>query len=200
MPSNNYIYKMSNAGGMSTITRYTDMLAGNVAFSPVSYESIATVALNSTASTITFSSIPSTYQNLQIRFFGISAATFSEIHLNSDFGANYSFHQINGQGAGGGVSAAGGGSQSQIYSAQFANNSSFPAVATIDILDYANVNKNTTVNLLSGLAGSSGGQIYVRSGAWFNTAAVNTIRLTAQGGTGTFAANTNVALYGIKGA
>jgi hypothetical protein len=197
MPSNNYIYKMSNAGGMSTVTRYTDMLAGNAVFQPSSYESISTVALTSTASTITFSSIPSTYQHLQIRFFGISAATYTDIHFNSDFAANYSFHQLTGDGSS--ATAGGGGSQSQIYGLQLGGSTSFASVGVIDILDYANTNKNTTVRLLSGVDSNGGGFIYYRSGAWFNTAAVNTIRFTAQGGTGTFAANTNVALYGIKG-
>lgn len=67
-----YIYKMSNAGGMSTVTRYTDMLAGNSFWNPWSpstdYDSIATTTVGAGgAASITFSSIPSTYQHLQIR-------------------------------------------------------------------------------------------------------------------------------------
>lgn len=162
-----------------------------------SYESIATTALTGTATTITFNSIPSNYQHLQIRFFGISAATFTDIHFNSDFGANYSWHQLTGDGAS--VTANGAGSQSQIYGPQLGGSTSFASVGVFDILDYANTNKNKTVRVLSGIDSNGGGFIYYRTGAWYNTAAINTIRLTAQGGTGTFAANTNVALYGIKG-
>ena len=38
--------------------------------SSTAYESIATVTLGSAASTINFSSIPSRYQHLQLRFIG----------------------------------------------------------------------------------------------------------------------------------
>ena len=164
-----------------------------------SYESIATTAVGAGgAANITFSSIPSTYQHLQIRFFGISSATYSDLNFNSDFGANYSYHQLEGNGSS--ALTGGGGSQSLIYAPQLGGGSTtFPAVGIIDILDYANTNKNKTVRLLSGLDSNGGGFIYYRSGAWFNTSAISTIRISAQGGSSTFAQYTNVALYGIKG-
>jgi len=162
-----------------------------------SYDALGVVTVGAGGtSSITFSSIPSTYQHLQIRFFGISAATYTDIHLNSDFGANYSFHQLQGDGAS--VTVAGGANQSQIYGPQISGSTTFPTVGVIDILDYANTNKNKTVRLLSGADSNGGGFVYFRSGAWFNTSAVSTVRITAQGGTSSFAQNTSVALYGIK--
>ena len=43
------------------------LLAGNAAYNPSSFESIATVTLGSSGA-VTFSSIPSTYKALQLRF------------------------------------------------------------------------------------------------------------------------------------
>jgi hypothetical protein len=164
-----------------------------------SYESISTVNVGSGgAANVTFSSIPATYQHLQIRFFGISAANYSEITFNSDFAGNYSYHQLTGDGSTG-PTASGAGTLSQIYAPQLSSSTTYPAVGVIDILDYTNTNKNKTVRLLSGVDSNGGGFIYFRSGAWFNTSAISTIRIAAQGGTGTFAQNTSIALYGIRG-
>jgi hypothetical protein len=197
-----YVAKVSNAGGMSTVTRYTDMLAGNATWNPWepagAYESIAAVTVGPTAvANVTFNSIPATFQHLQLRVFSISAATYSDMNFNSDFNNNYSYHQVLGDGSS--VSSAGSASMNVIYANQLGGSTTFPSVGIIDILDYSNTSKNKTVRLLSGLDSNGGGFIYYRTGAWFNTAAISSIRLAAQSGTSTFAQNTHIALYGVKG-
>lgn len=203
MPSNNYIYKMSNAGGMSTITRYVDMLAGNAAFAPVfgAYDSIATAVGTGSNDEITFSSIPSTYTHLQVR--GIANATnvgsTMNIRLNGDGGSNYTRHRLIGDGSS--VSALGQTSQVQI---PFLGNAGLPTasntygVFVIDILDYTNTNKYTTVRLLSGQDSNGSGGVDFTSGLWLNTAAVTSLTLRIN--TSTFSIPTQFALYGIKGA
>ena len=163
------------------------------------YESISTVTVGAGgAGSVTFSSIPSTYQHLQIRVTALSGATYSEIQFNSDTGANYSYHQILGPGAGS-ASAAGGGGTSQIYALQMNNNTTYPTVGVIDVLDYANTNKNKTVRLLAGNDTNGGGELYFRSGGWFNTSAINSIKISALAGTALFNQYSSFALYGIKG-
>jgi hypothetical protein len=163
-----------------------------------SYESISTVTVGaSPVANVTFSSIPAIYQHLQIRIFSISGATYSDMNFNSDFNNNYSYHQLTGDGAS--LSSAGSASMNVIYANQLGASTTYPSVGIIDILDYANTNKNKTVRLLSGLDSNGGGFIYYRTGAWYNTAAISTIRIAAQSGTSTFAQNTSIALYGIKG-
>jgi len=97
---------MSNAGGMSTITRYVDMLAGNTTWSPWepagAYDALATVTVGSTAvSDITFTGIPTGYKHLQIRGILLSSSGQNNLSLrcNSDTAANYSSHQLQGDGA-----------------------------------------------------------------------------------------------------
>jgi len=203
MPSNNYIYKMSNAGGMSTITRYADMLAGNAAFVDTSYESIATVTVGAGgATTATFSSIPQTYTHLQIRGIGsLSGDNESRIQVNGDTGSNYAWHQLIGSRTGIGedssVSASAGTSvtfiKGQVSYDQFS-----PFV--FDILDYANTNKNKTIRTLSGTENNNASlNSYVRfsSGLWMNTNAISSVTIYAA--SGSFAQHSQFALYGVKG-
>jgi hypothetical protein len=169
-----------------------------------SYYSIATTTVGSGgASSITFSSIPSTYTHLQIR--GIvkmdSGAPAPEMRFNGDTGANYSAHLLYGTGAAAGAT----GQTSKTYiewictasSAQFAG-------CVIDILDYTNTSKNKTVRSLSGADENGAGAIAFASGLWFATpAAINSVTIfSGSGGTssGLFTQYSSFALYGIKGA
>lgn len=174
------------------------MLAGNVTFNPSSYESIATVTVGSGgASTITFSSIPSNYLHLQVRALTVSVATYVDMQFNGDTAANYSYHQIETSGTT--VTTGGSGTMQQIYAGQLAGNSSFPGISIIDFYEYSSTTKNKTVRSINGVTGTSGGNLYFRSGVWFNTTAINSILFRAQPSS-TFAQNTVYALYGIRGA
>ena len=194
-----YIYKMSNAGGMSTVTRYTDMLAGNDTFVPSSYESISTVTVGSGgASTVTFSSIPATYTHLVIRSMVSASAATTDIKMNfnGDTAANYSQHSLYGTGTSAGVAASASSSYALagITSATSAN----VAANITDVLDYANTSKNKTIRTLAGSDNNgSGGYIFFESSAWYNTTAITSIVLTPF--TGTFSQYSSFALYGIKG-
>jgi hypothetical protein len=169
-----------------------------------SYESIATVTVGSGGtSTLTFSSIPSTYTHLQIR--GISRTNNPGsvdnvvIRFNSDTGTNYSWHQLAGDG-----SAASSGAETSknyiligLFPSGSTNSSTFGS-HVIDILDYSNANKNTTARGLSGYDLNGSGQLVLRSGAWYNTAAITSITIT-QLTSYNYSANSSFALYGIKG-
>ena len=167
------------------------------------YDSIATVTVGAGgSSTITFSSIPSTYTHLQIR--GIakmdSGVPAPEMRFNGDTGANYSAHLLYGTGA----AAAAASQTSKTYlewicaasSTQFAG-------CVIDILDYANTSKNKTVRSLSGADENGAGSIAFASGLWFATpAAINSITIfsgNAGASSGLFTQYSSFALYGIRG-
>ena len=97
----NNIFKMSNAGGFTSVTRYADMLAGNAAYNPSSYESVATVTVGAGgSSSISFTSIPSTYKHLQLRISGLAGAADAYLYLNSDTtNSNYYMHSLYGNGS-----------------------------------------------------------------------------------------------------
>jgi hypothetical protein len=66
-----------------------------------SFESISTVTLSSTQSTITLSSIPGTYAHLQLRYYGFSTNMGTQfMEINGDTNTNnYRTHLLYGLGA-----------------------------------------------------------------------------------------------------
>ena len=166
------------------------------------FESIATTTVGAGgSSTITFSSIPSTYQHLQIRYMAANKAAPGDdpmyLRLNSDStNANYRNHRLGGSGSGT-ISDT---YQLPISSSLNGNGDSASNYAggVIEILDYANVNKYTTIRSLSGWDGNGSGYIWMMSELWMNTAAITQIDLTMFSG-GTYRQYSHFALYGIKG-
>jgi hypothetical protein len=196
-----YIYKMSNAGGMSTVTRYTDMLAGNTAFVPSSYESIATTTVGAGGvSTLTFSSIPQTYTHLQIRasiFQGASIAYFAYVTPGAIAASQ---HRLSCQGSGVASTAYASGA----YDAPFLTlgqyitlDGTYPTVSICDILDYTNTNKNKTIKILSGIEKNGSGEVGMGSAVSLSTAAISSLTIGTYGGT--IGQYSSFALYGIKG-
>lgn len=167
------------------------------------FESIATVTASGSSATLQFTSIPSTYQHLQIRMLTRStrSASSSNIYIgfNSDTNtSNYYGHML--QGDGSSASAAGKiGSTTSFMSATSAasNTSGIFSGVVIDVLDYANTNKYKTSRGLSGYDANGSGLIYLASGLWMSTSAITSIELTDP--LGNFASGTVAALYGIKG-
>lgn len=178
------------------------------------YESIATVTVGSGGtSSITFSSIPSSYKHLQIRFTG-GANTSSNyaqnawVRLNGDTGTNYARHNLIGYS--GGVSGASVGSDTgqtfMLLAGGFNSgnwNSSTRGAGIIDILDYTDTNKNTTVRALNGSESNDASTLVsvvaLSSGLWLNTAAITSITILVASSTWLITENSRFALYGIKG-
>jgi hypothetical protein len=73
-----------------------------------------------------------------------------------------------------------------------------PAVAVIDILDYANTSKYKTTRTLAGNDQNGAGLVGIYSGLYMSTSAISSIEFTING-SGNFATGSSFALYGIKG-
>ncbi len=168
------------------------------------YESIATVSVGSGgSSTITFSSIPSTYKHLQIRGIARSSTGGASdvsglLRFNSDTATNYSWHRLYGYGTSPGADS--GATQGYIIFRTIladGNLASCFSPSVTDILDYANTNKFKTIRSLSGYNANSVGSMFLNSGNWRSTAAVNSIDLTINAGN--YMQYSHFALYGIKG-
>lgn len=179
------------------LPKYRSMLAGNDAYIPNSFESIATATSTGSSATITFSSIPSTYQHLQIRgrFSGSGGLLLT---MNGSSSAIYTNHKLQGDGTS--ATAGGGG-----YGAGYMNLTTTPVGSAtalhyciIDIHDYGSTTKNKTLRMIEGYDNNdTNGKIVLWSGLFGSTNAVTSLTLDANG---TFANNTTFALYGIKGA
>ena len=206
------ITSIKTGSSFTNLVKYNDFLAGNPAFSPSSYESIASATGTGSNSTITFNSFPSTYAALQLRLMVKStttafAMTQMQIRFNSDTGSNYSYHRLQGFGSGT-PGAYGSASQSAVILDGIAltsytgiNSSNFSA-GIVDIHDYASTTRNKTVRAFSGAdrngAAVDDPAIALNSSVWLNTNAITSIDILINGGN--YATNSVVSLYGIKGA
>jgi hypothetical protein len=156
------------------------------------------------ASTVTFSSIPSTYKHLQIRSIsrGLTTGTSGVdlyLTLNSDT-TNYNGHQLYGDGTSAAASTTGAGTSNMYFGwiPRAGVTASAYGVYVTDLLDYQNTSKNKTVRSLGGWDGNGSGFAIYRSGLWQSTAAVSSIQISAS--VGNIAQYSQFALYGIKGA
>jgi hypothetical protein len=185
---------------------YASQISGHLFAPSGAYDSIATTIGTGSSSTITFSSIPSTYTHLQLRYTGRSdrSGITTDLFLcrfNSDTGSNYmEYHRLLGDGS---TASAGAGSASStnIIMGAMPGASALATtvgVGVVDILDYANSNKYKTTRNLMGNDYNGSGNIQLFSGLWMSTSAINTITLTTSTGSNWTTA-TQFALYGIKG-
>jgi hypothetical protein len=186
------------------------LFSTGVAASTTSYESIATVTVGAGgSSSISFSSIPSTFKHLQIRAIArmntgnIGPGAFY-VGFNGDTTyTNYFGHETYGSGT----------TTGSAYDAPTTNGLGAPAgmviggtglandfgVGIVDILDYTNTNKNKTLRSLAGADyNGAGGYLEIISGAWLSTASVNSITIT-NFASSSFVQYSQFALYGIKG-
>lgn len=167
------------------------------------FESIATVTGNGSATSLTFSSIPGTYQHLQIRYIaGAAGVDRLFMQFNSDTGSNYASHNVQGDGSGIGTNV----SAPSISSIRWAgtvmnsnNSSTVMGVGIIDIHDYASTSKYKTTRTLTGFDNNGSGNCAIASGLWMSTSAITSITLFPQNSPA-WSSNTTFALYGIKGA
>jgi hypothetical protein len=165
---------------------------------PNSYESIATVTVGSGgASNVEFTSIPSSYEHLQIRGMGRigSGGQIGYVQINGDTTAtNYYVHALEGDGSSAYAYAV---NTYPRYTSLPSNASQF-GVTVIDILDYDNTNKYKTLRALGGYDINGTGTITLYSGLWKNTNAITSVKLIPNSGA-SFTEYTTYALYGIKG-
>lgn len=175
-------------------------LIGGAAPAVGDYESISTTLLTGTQATVTFSGIPATYKHLQIRASVKSNNAAVSSAMGIQFNATttgYFQHGLYGDGASAGAyPATSSNTAGSFYIAGSTSTSVFGAII-IDILDYADTNKNKTVRALSGADFNGSGQARLSSGSVALTTAITTLTLTELNA-GSFVQYSSFALYGIK--
>jgi hypothetical protein len=167
------------------------------------FESIAT-ATPAGSSTFTFASIPGTYKHLQIRYASRDARAIGinsfNMNFNGDTGSNYMRgHILFGTGATAGASAGTTSFTSILagYEAAASATANIFGAGVIDVLDYANTNKNKTIRNLCGTDLNGSGEVDFMSGFWINTTAITSITFTT-GTSANWSTGSTFALYGVK--
>lgn len=162
------------------------------------------------ASSIEFTNIPAIYKHLQVRMIGRDnrSAYFNSnvLQFNGDTTAtNWANHYLYGEGntpsGGGGANAAFNRFHNHCASS-LTNNFS---AAILDILDYSNTSKYTTVRCIIGRDNNGNGSpsadnqgfIMLSSGLWKNTSAVTSIKIAPEN-SASFVQYSQAALYGVR--
>lgn len=160
------------------------------------FESIASANGTGSSRTITFSSIPSTYQSLQIRASYLTATDGDEMlmTINGNTGSVYARHYLSGDGAN--AYALGFASQTSILAQLASTSSTHPTALIIDIQDYASTTRNKTVRIMTGCDKNGSGEITLISALFNSTAAISS--LTFATSSFNLTTSTRFSLYGIK--
>ena len=174
---------------------YASQISGHLYDGPYgAYDSLATINTSGNVTSITFTGIPAGYKHLQIRLsYRDTAQDNSNMRFNGDTGSNYAWHEVF---AGAVPVVTGAGAASSVSFMKVAYTDVNPGVAVIDILDYANVNKNKVMRSLCGTDNNGSGYVLLRSGLWTNTSAITSV--TIYPNSGAITANSTFALYGVK--
>lgn len=164
------------------------------------YDSLATVTLSGTATSITFAGIPTGYKHLQVRYIGrtdwATAGADFLYSLNGDTtNSNYAYHRLGGEGS---VAFAQASTSSRIVGINNGANAgaNMFAAGVMDILDYSSITKNKTIRNLVGSDRNGSGLVALYSNLYISTSAVTSISLITENGS--WVANSQFALYGVK--
>jgi hypothetical protein len=165
------------------------------------YVPIATTTLGSAANSVTFSSIPSTYQDLVlvINYGQTSGANGFGVQFNGDSGTNYSNTYLIGNGSTATSSRATNGSEVDIGSGIGGSNAG-GAITRVNFMNYANTATYKTILCRSDNA-SVGTQAIV--GLWRSTSAITSMVISLAGSfssTPTALAGSIFTLYGLAAA
>ena len=163
------------------------------------YTPIASITLGANASTVTFSSIPSTYTDLVLIVSAAGTATTDPyLRVNSDSGSNYSYTTLTGNGGGGVAVSYRATNQTSISINYFGSDSTTLGEnpRTIHFLNYSNTTTYKTVMAIGGRGNTDG--LAFLTNLWRSTAAINSI--TYHPGSGSLLSGSTFNLYGILGA
>jgi hypothetical protein len=156
---------------------------------------LANTTLGSNSTTITFSSIPGTYQDLYLVVVGRSSGGFYQnIRFNGDSGSNYNVLRFTSN-----STTVNSGTQASVGRGLISDqsfNSSITGAAFVHILDYARTDKHKTT--IGDVHVDNSTYAEMICNRWANTAAITTVALSSDSGQ-LYLAGTTFALYGVRG-
>lgn len=165
------------------------------------YEPIATTTLGSTATGITFSSIPSTYTDLKLIItYKTPNPNNQGLRFNSDSGTNYSRTYLSGDGSAVSTFTYGNEDWIRLDSGRGSTNPNSTDVAfvVVDIFSYTKSIYKTVLTTINADYNGSG-IITPSAQIWRSTSTINTVYFYSNGASN-LATGTTATLYGIKAA
>jgi len=164
------------------------------------YDSIATQTLSSAATSVTFSSIPSTFTDLVLvtSAMGDSGVIDMVLRFNSDSGTNYSSSRLYGDGTSAGSNRSINATKIDVnYSGSVSTTA--PITSVITIFNYANSTTYKSVLMRSADVGGTYQGVNMIASVWRGSSNQAITSLTVSG-TANIKAGSMFTLYGIKAA
>lgn len=193
----------TNANGTSTASSASNSVTPVV---PSNFFKIATVTASGGETSLSFTSIPSTYKHLQVRVIyrdtaSASGSASATVNFNNDSGANYDFHQVRANNST--VNAFSYVSYNSMSMQDFGilagSGTNLFGAGIMDIVDYTSTSKYKTVKMFGGQNANSSSTSYemaISSGLWTSTSAITS--MTFGSGYTSFAAGSTFSLYGVS--
>ena len=149
---------------------------------------LASTTLSSSASSVTFGSIPSGYKDLTLVVQANNTTTDegTRVRVNSDSGSNYPYVYMRGNG-----STATSGSGTLTYIAGSDNFSAVGSIGIYQFMDYSATDKHKTILTRGGIASDDTKAYATR---WVSTSAITTIEISPTGNQ--FASGSTFSLWG----
>lgn len=167
---------------------------GAASGAPAAMTAIASTTISSTTTSFSFSSIPSTYDDLMLVFYGFSnASNNGNLTFNSDSSALYSSTLV--QGTGSAAESSRESAKTSITYAFSSQSSTTPVAWQAHILNYANTTNFKTVIARGAWDNNGSGQTRLTVGLYRSTSAISSLTVTNPSN---FTATSIAALYGIK--
>ena len=156
------------------------------------YQPLANITLGSSASSVTFSSIPATFRDLVvIQQSKLSTTSYTKGRLNGSSATIYS--NVGMRGNGSTAASVAQSTDAEFYPFfYFDESTSEFFIATIQIMDYSATDKHKTILSRGNLSGTG---VSAQASRWASTDAVTSVSL--QPNSGQYAAGSTFALYGI---
>ena len=153
---------------------------------------LATTTLSSSASSVTFGSIPSTFRDLVLVIEGnVTASLTTRIRFNGDTGSNYFYVSAAGDNANGTYST----SATNTFLTpvpDFADNNRF--MHRYQIMDFSATDKHKTVIIRAGVSATSPNMV---AGRWASTSAITQVNISSSANA--YTSGTTFSLFGIAG-
>jgi hypothetical protein len=161
---------------------------------PSALTPIAWQSLSSSASTVTFSSIPGTYRDLRLVIQGIGSTSNMQprMTINNDTAANYNYVSMQGDGASA-TSSSASGTTFIPFTFNSRVQTTYDWQSVVEVLDYSATDKHKTGILRPG---NSANGVEAIGSRWASTSAVTSIQIYFF--SGTWAAGSTFALYGVS--
>lgn len=160
---------------------------------------IASTTLGTDTATVTFSSIPATYDDLVVIMYAraVTADQTLNCRFNSDTNSNYSTTGMRTTGSVANTSSATNATFAYVaFDIGVLNGTDKFSALTLNVFNYANTSYNKTYLTRHSADNAGTGGVEFNAGLWRSTSAINSITLTMS--FGSFRANSAFELYGVK--